>query len=83
MYMYYRIITTVERDIRKYHEYIAGIFYECAARVNNTEPCELLQCINKIINVALNTTQIYAIVMAYKVSDILYLNKYRYVTENC
>ena len=34
--IYYRIITTVERDTEKYHEFIAGIVYECAARVNNT-----------------------------------------------
>ena len=33
---YYRVITTVERDTGKYHEFIAGIVYECAARVNNT-----------------------------------------------
>ena len=33
--VYYRIITTVERDTGKYHEFIAGIVYECAARVNN------------------------------------------------
>ena len=32
----YRIITTVERDTGKYHEFIAGIDYECVARVNNT-----------------------------------------------
>ena len=25
----------VERDTGKYHEFIAGIVYECAARVNN------------------------------------------------
>ena len=34
--VYYRVITTVERDTWKYHEFIAGIVYECAARVNNT-----------------------------------------------
>ena len=33
---YYRVITTVERDTGKYHEFIAGIVYECTARVNNT-----------------------------------------------
>ena len=33
---YYKIITTVERDTGKYNEFIAGIVYECAARVNNT-----------------------------------------------
>ena len=27
---------TAERDTGKYHEFIAGIVYECAARVNNT-----------------------------------------------
>ena len=30
------VITTVERDTGKYHEFIAGIVYKCAARVNNT-----------------------------------------------
>ena len=35
MQEYYRVITTVERDTGKYHEFIAGIVYECAARVNN------------------------------------------------
>ena len=34
-HIYYRIIITVERDTGKYHEFIAGIVYECAARVNN------------------------------------------------
>ena len=34
---YYRVITTVEQDTGKCHEFIAGnIVYECAARVNNT-----------------------------------------------
>ena len=34
--MYYRSITTVERDTRIYYMFIAGIAYECEARVNNT-----------------------------------------------
>ena len=34
--IYYRVITTVEPDTGKYHEFIAGIVYECASRVNNT-----------------------------------------------
>ena len=34
--LYYKVITTVERDTGKYHEFIADIVYECAARVNNT-----------------------------------------------
>ena len=40
--LYYRIITTVERDTGKYHEFIAGIVYECAARVNNAGGNELV-----------------------------------------
>ena len=32
-YMYYRIITIVQRDTMKYHEFVAEYCYECAARV--------------------------------------------------
>ena len=37
MFLYYRVITLVERDTRKYHEFIAGYCYECAARVSIPE----------------------------------------------
>ena len=30
------MITTVERGTGKHHSFIAGIVYECAARINNT-----------------------------------------------
>jgi len=35
LYMYYSLIVRFERNTRKYHEFIAGIVYECVARVNN------------------------------------------------
>ena len=31
--IYYIVITIVQRDTRKYHEFIAEYCYECAARV--------------------------------------------------
>ena len=33
----YIVITIVERDTRKYHEFIAGYCYECTARVTIPE----------------------------------------------
>jgi len=32
---YYSLIVRFERNTRKYREFIAGIVYECVARVNN------------------------------------------------